>query len=349
MVVASLGVHLVGSLCGVCDAPAAFCKFSHAFMDRLRRIPDGEPAERDKFIIFQREVFRKHCPQLIRDWSRSSCGQDAPTAEVQRALASLPALLETGYDVAALGSYASFCKLRADGTVPRSARFQVCLPPATAVMSLIETGYQAAVEPIYEEALLRALARLQEEIPHADLAVQIDVACEIATLERVPYPQFAPYYPRVKQHILERITALANAIREDVELGVHLCYGDLDHTLFVQPEDAGLMVDMAAEIAKAVRRPLNWVHLPVPKHRDDDAYFLPLRTLELGETELYLGLVHAHDEDGTKRRLVTASRVLGHTCFGVGTECGLGRTPAEDFESIAQISTLVSSPVDERS
>jgi hypothetical protein len=71
------------------------------------------------------------------------------------------------------------------------------------------------------------------------------------------------------------------------------------------------------------------VHLPVPIERDDAAYFAPLADLGLPEgTELYLGLVHHEDGvDGALRRIDAASTAV--TRFGVATECGFGRGPAE--------------------
>ena len=57
---------------------------------------------------------------------------------------------------------------------------------------------------------------------------------------------------------------LADAVPEDVELGFHLCYGDLDAEHFVQPIDATKMVDLANLIASRVQRPIEWMHMPVP-------------------------------------------------------------------------------------
>jgi hypothetical protein len=70
-------------------------------------------------------------------------------------------------------------------------------------------------------------------------------------------------------------------------------------------------------------RPIQLVHLPVPIARDDDAYFAPLRALDLGpETTIALGLVHLGDGiAGTQRRIATAQKHLGR--FALGTECGL--------------------------
>ena len=97
-------------------------------------------------------------------------------------------------------------------------------------------------------------------------------------------------------------------------------------------------------IAARIARPVNWVHLPVPRDRDDDAYFAPLTNLNLGEeTELYLGLVHFTDGvAGTQRRIDAAQRVV--TTFGVATECGFGRRSPETIASLLQIHTEVSDP-----
>jgi hypothetical protein len=67
----------------------------------------------------------------------------------------------------------------------------------------------------------------------------------------------------------------------------------------------------------------------VPRDRTDDAYFAPLKQLQLHpETRLFLGLVHLTDGwEGARRRTAAASRFMPD--YGVSTECGLGRRPAE--------------------
>jgi hypothetical protein len=56
--------------------------------------------------------------------------------------------------------------------------------------------------------------------------------------------------------------------------------------------------------------------------------------LERGHTELYLGLVHPNDEEGTKRRIRAVGEAGVEMTFGVATECGLGRTPVGELDSI---------------
>jgi methionine synthase II (cobalamin-independent) len=139
-----------------------------------------------------------------------------------------------------------------------------------------------------------------------------------------------PFGENLHQEVMNRMKRLAAAVPEDVELGFHLCYGDYDAKHFVEPLDAGKLVEMANALAATVARPITYVHMPVPINRVDDDYFQPLRSLRFGpRTELYLGLVHQDGAEGTKRRIATASKYAPD--FGIATECGMARlkTPAQ--------------------
>jgi hypothetical protein len=84
--------------------------------------------------------------------------------------------------------------------------------------------------------------------------------------------------------------------------------------------------------------------MPVPRNRDDVAYFAPLHNLHLHpETELYLGLVHYTDGvEGTQRRIAAAQKVI--VDFGVATECGLGRRRSETIPELLRIHSEVAAP-----
>jgi len=76
-------------------------------------------------------------------------------------------------------------------------------------------------------------------------------------------------------------------------------------------------------MVKAVARRIDYIHMPVPIGRADDAYFAPLKNLSF-PGELYLGVVHAGDGvEGTKRRMATAARFAPR--FGIACECGIAR------------------------
>ena len=121
-------------------------------------------------------------------------------------------------------------------------------------------------------------------------------------------------------------------------LGVLLArLGDADTTHVVQPPDTKMLAKVALALIRAVPRPINWLHFPVPSNREDDAYFEPLARIipEIAQTEVYLGLVHEHDLEGTVRRLQTAQRYISK--FGVATECGLRRRTEKDLDSVLEI------------
>jgi hypothetical protein len=98
-------------------------------------------------------------------------------------------------------------------------------------------------------------------------------------------------------------------------------------------------------LARAVHRSITWLHMPVPRDRDDDPYFSPLRDLKLKSgTKLYLGLIHLTDGiEGAKRRATAAKRVMSD--FGVATECGFGRRPPETIPDLIRLHRVVAQQV----
>jgi len=172
------------------------------------------------------------------------------------------------------------------------------------------------------------------------LAVQWDVAIEMGILEAVIPSPLADS----QSEIVDRLVRLGNRVPEAVDLGYHLCYGDAGHRHFQEPQDTLLAVDIANALCAGVRRPIHWIHMPVPRDRGDDAYFAPLHKLRLHpETKLYLGLVHYTDGMvGTQRRIDAAQRIKED--FGVATECGMGRRPPETIRDLLRLHANLSRP-----
>jgi len=249
---------------------------------------------------------------------------------------------QLGYADAAIASYAVFTQLKQAGIIPVHIRFQVSLPtPLAPVAAFVAPQDQSVVEPAYEKAMFAELDRITASVPHDELAIQWDVAVEFGIFEDLGFAAS----PALKRRIMERLILLGNRVPADVELGYHLCYGDAGHKHFKEPEDTSKLVEVANAISTGVKRAINWIHMPVPRNRTDDAYFAPLRNLQLHpETELYLGLVHFTDGvEGTRRRIEAAQRVV--TNFGVATECGLGRRPPETIPDLLRIHSEVAAPV----
>jgi hypothetical protein len=227
-----------------------------------------------------------------------------------------------GYDAVALKSYETFRQARQAGTIGPGTRFQVSLPtPFATIGARIVPEHVAAVLPIFEQHYFGELDRILAAIPAADLAIQWDIAVEIIQSLLGNRPGLKEYAPM--EFLAAALARASGRVPADVELGLHFCYGNPGGRHIIEPDDTGLMVKFANRILALVPRAVTWLHMPVPRNRDDDAYFAPLRELRLPQgTELYLGLVHLSDGlEGSRKRLETAKKYAPH--FGVGWECGL--------------------------
>ena len=211
------------------------------------------------------------------------------------------------------------------------------LPTPIAVVAAFVGSHQAEFEVAYEAAILRELEEIVENVPADQLAIQWDTAVEFAVFEGVFPAWFGNDYPTRRAEVAQRLIRLGHAVPDEAELGYHLCYGDFEHTHFVQPADTSKLADIAGDLAAGLNRRLDWVHLPVPRDRADAAYFEPLRTLQLAqETTLYLGLIHATDgRSGAEDRIAAARSVVPK--FGIATECGMGRRPAEQIPGLLDL------------
>ena len=203
--------------------------------------------------------------------------------------------------------------------------------PAAVVGVFFVPDVRADVEPVYSRALYAELNRILAAIPHERLAVQWDNAVEFLWLEHVVYGGHAqePWWDDVLRGIAERAHEEAARVPDDVQLGFHLCYGDVEEQHFVQPADAGTIAAMIRAVLADAPRRIDWIHLPVPIERDDPEYFAPLADLELPDgLEVSLGLVHPEDGvEGALRRIAAAGTALSR--FSIATECGLGRGPED--------------------
>jgi hypothetical protein len=180
----------------------------------------------------------------------------------------------------------------------------------------VHDDYQRA----YERSLRRDLDRIVASIPPADLSIQWDICQEVLVFEGYFPSQPADYQER----IFALLARLGDAVPSGVELGYHLCYGSPADQHLVMPKDAAILGELARAIVSGVKRRVDFLHLPVPRERDDPAYLAPLRDLELpADLRLYLGLLHHGDRAGDRRRIDVARDAV--PVFGVATECGWGR------------------------
>ena len=320
-------VHLVGSI-AMDNCEQVFREVSAELGPYLDKIPDGETGERARWIFFQRSMLLEHPAmeidptvpkmalyqwdgKLLRSLPLLRFREDANPDDVE---------FTTGYDKAAEYSYGIFKKLRTEGAVPDHVRFQVCLPTpmASCYMYVSHKCYDDYLR-VYLKSLSNALNRILDNIPREDLCIQYDVCQEVLIFENY-FPHRPPDY---EEQIFAELALLGDSVPEDVKLGFHLCYGTPHDEHLVMPRDTGVLVELMNGITAGVRRQVDFLHIPVPKDRTDPAYFMPLKHFK-GDTKLYFGLIHHDDEEGDLQRMEVAKNFT--TNFGVGTECGWGRT-----------------------
>ena len=241
-----------------------------------------------------------------------------------------------GYADEAIKSYAEFKRLREAGEVAAGVRFQVCMPTHESGLRwfLTRASDLERLWAPYTDVIKRDLEAICVAIPTEDLLIQWDVCSEILGYEQKGRKWF-PWEPDGEplDRYAESIAALSPLVPDETLLGVHLCYGSFTNQHLVEPEDLRCAVNMANVSVKHAGRRVDFVHMPVSVERDDDAYFAPLADLDIGDTKLYLGLLHAAGGmEGNTRRLETARRHAKY--FGAATECGVGRFPREEMSTL---------------
>ena len=316
-------VHLVGSI-ALDSVDEVFRTAGRLLGRRLKRIPDGEPGGRRLWISWQYPLLRS-LPFLKPDTSRPN-----PTSGIlplglvegfERGEIRFP---ELGYSREARASYEDFAAARRRGDIAPGTRFQVSLPTPFAVINpFIVPNDTLAVEPAYEQAMLREVAAICAVIPHSDLCIQWDVCVEMVLWDG-RWPFSSNPFSDLHKEVMERMARLGAAVPGDVELGFHLCYGDWEAKHFVEPESTAKLVEFGNTLATTASRPIAYIHMPVPINRSDEAYFAPLSGLKLqSHTELYLGLVHQDGAEPTRVRVRAAAKYVPN--FGIATECGIAR------------------------
>ena len=338
-------IYLVGSV-PMANTSEVLEKVSAALGPRIKRLPDGETGVRGDWITWLEPVFSDH-PAFAKSGEffrvhASGTGRERYTLK--------PGLSPSDvrfdnlfYADIAKRSYADFERLKEAGKIPADAKFQVDLVPAHSVIWLfLIDALHAPIDPLYNDAVKREVDKIAAAIPHDELAIQFDVASAVfARLERNEPGSYGRSKAEMQEAFANIVVDLGNRVPADVDLLYHLCYGDSNHRHVVEPTDTSDMVEFANRISRQIARPIQLIHMPVPRNRSDDAYFAPLGRLELRpETELCLGLVHhTGGVEGTKKRLATAKRYA--TDFSIATECGFGRRDPRTIPELLRIHAAI--------
>jgi hypothetical protein len=330
-------VHLVGSI-PLASAEEVFTRLCDSLGPHLCRLPDGETGERARWVYWQRTMLENH-PQMevdpqagtlkLHEWDGTLL-RETDLMRFKPGVDPTTMVYDTGYDTANIASWRTFSDMQSQGRIPAGLRYQVALPtPMSSAFMYVSPAAYEDYFATYEKSLLTALANIVAAVPAEKLSIQWDICQEVLIFEN--------YFPTRPKDYKERIFALmgrlGGSVPAGVELGYHLCYGTPRDKHLVMPKDATILAELGNAIVDRVERRVDYLHLPVPQDRDDDAYFAPLADLDLsGGTKLYLGLIHYNDPAGDRARMAAAGRVCKN--FGIATECGWGRADPDRLDGL---------------
>lgn len=334
-------VYFVGSV--PMSSPAeVFSTLGKTIGNGLRWLPDGETGQRSDWITWLEPIFAND-PALEKSGKIFRVHPSAnPSTRYRLKPGKIPqdvSFENLFYADHAINSYKVFREQKQKGFVPQHVKFQVDLVPAHSVLWLyIDDDLQAALDPIYNQALRREIDKIAATIPAEELAIQFDVASAVfARLELNQASGYGKTKSQTQDTFAKILIDLAEHVPAGIDLLFHFCYGDADHKHVVEPTDMGDMVNMANQLCEQIKRPIQLIHMPVPRNRNDDEYFKPLEHLEMkAGCQLCLGLIHYTDGlPGTVARMETASKFASG--FAIATECGFGRRDPATLPALLDI------------
>jgi hypothetical protein len=313
--------------------------------DFVSMMPDGEVGDRSQWITYIARHAYYSNPDLVTlsrhtydDWKPRSY-DDQWRFAVRRGAAAIH--FDTiGYADEAKRSYEVFRRLRDEGVVPAGVRFLVAYPlTESAVRAFFgDARDYEIVWRAYNDAVRCELEELGRTIPHEDLAIQWDMARETAAVEGLEFNFPNAELRELPADPLERychaLAELSPAVPDEVWLGLHVCYGSLQHkegespdsAHYVPMRDVGVAVEMLNRGVRACGRRVDFVHTPVQLSEKRDDFYAPLEQLDVGDARVYIGLIDPSDGiEGALERVAIAARHLDS--FGVATPCGWGRRP----------------------
>lgn len=304
--------------------------------DRVASLPDGEVGDRSYWIIWvAHRIYHGH-PDIetvtrpAQGWKPTGMA-DMWSFRLKPGVSKLH-FDALGYADVARQSYTAFKKARDAGAIPQGVRFQIAFPfPQDETFFFFRNPEDhAAVSAAYEEALLRELAIICDEIPLSDLCIQWDVCTDLLEMTGRYYSWSRP--ESAWDRYMGPLSRLPRAVPTEASMGFHFCYGTFPQKPVLMPEDLTLSVMFANAAVTHSGRTVDFVHLTVPKIRTDDMYFRPLRDLRIEDTAVYLGVINSDGIEGARERMNAARKHL--PVFGIAAECGFGRENPKDVPGI---------------
>ena len=347
---ATSDVLLVGSL-PFDTAEEAFRMSAELLRGHVGWLPDGEVKERVNWVgMLPEYVFSSH-PDLEETLAPAGPMEQPDRNEERPPVEDLGGIWsfrvkpgrqvrfeDLKYGRFALESWEVFRRLREAGVIPEGVRFQVCLPaPHSAIDGFFDDNSQwPELYAAYLEGIRGEIAKILDVVPADELVIQWDVAWEFVDMA-MGEKNFFKFWPRLTgeqkfERHAEQLDGLWQGIPDETLLGFHWCYGTWGGWPMTAMADLDLCVRMSNEAKQRIQRRLDYVHMPVIR-QPDEAFFAPLDDLDVGDTKVFLGIVHHTDgiEDYRRRRDLARRHLPS---FGIGSVCGYGRVEPEKLPEI---------------
>jgi methionine synthase II (cobalamin-independent) len=361
-----VGVHLNGGV-NLATTDDVLRTVATKLKGRIRRITDGE-VDPDQRATNAAEPRRGARQQWI--WFLTTAYEQAEGIEEiepielfgdefpQFALSGEPEEVAfpkgLGYADAYEASYRRFLEFRGQGVIDKGVRFQAQFPtPMATAFWLRREDQERGLAPI-AAALHKEIEDFIARVDPDDVAIQFDVAVEFGLLDGLYGP------PAPLGAVAAGLAQSVNTVPSNVQVGLHLCYGDYRHRHLSVPESLETQVALANAVSAAAGRLVNWFAITVPQDEVRKSFFAPLAGLHLDpDTELYFGIVPYYPDrqapgvTEAQIRLINSYVSSAHGTgrapgqWGVCTECGMARVERQDVERLLDLHARIAAPIAE--
>lgn len=343
---AERNVLLVGSM-PFEDEAAAMAKAFELVGDAVWAVPDGEIGERTEACpggtrsawvqtIMDRCEADTENFEVVRPARRNAGGYAAdylsgPRVKPLHPPKRLSRHLDFGWADAARTSYPVFQRLRAEANRP-DVKFQVGLPTGMgATFGMMRPPTALRYAAAFSERMATEANEILTFVDADDLVFQIEAPGELALAHKLP--------KGLAGLAAQRVVDLVTAIKPGPDIGVHLCFGDLNNEALIHASSLGKAVAFTNQLIRRWPRQhrLAYLHFPLAEAADppslDRSWYEPLGDIELpDDTRFVAGFVHDGRTDAELRVIRGHIESILGAEADVSCSCGLGRRDVETAE-----------------
>ncbi|MEM8529392.1 MAG: hypothetical protein AAGF95_01030 [Chloroflexota bacterium] len=282
--------------------------------------------------------------EVVKEGLRDENGFPVSYDDVQKLRSKRPVSemhnhLDFGYHTYFNTSYPIFKRLRAESGLT-DLKFQVGIPTGLGITFSMMAPMDALR---YAEAFSRRLAFEVNEIIKVagdDVVIQIEVPGELAFAYKLP-----KMLVRIATH---SIYSLVTKLHPSADIGIHICFGDLNNEALVQAKTLAKMVHFSNSLVAhwPDSHRLAYIHYPLAEAAEppslNPAFYAPLAQINLPpHVRFVAGFVHEQCSVGEHQQLLRVIEGFRGHPVDVACSCGLGRRPADVAQSLMMMTRYV--------